>query len=469
MPGIRDRDRGHARWPSRRCSSSSDGSRLRPNSPLRPTSTTPRSTSRPRLTHEAYWAGEAAKLDWYRPWDTVLEWDPPFAKWFNGGQLNVSVNCLDRHVNAGGGDKVAYYWEGEPGDRKVITYDDLYVEVNRAANALQELGVRRGDRVAIYMPMIPELPVAMLACARIGAPHTVVFGGFSAEALADRINDSQAKLVITADGGYRRGKANGLKVNVDEAVQQTPSIEHALVVRRTGQDVTMADGRDLWWHDVVPRQAEWCEPERMESEDMLYLLYTSGTTAKPKGILHTTGGYLTGDHQHASQRLRHQGERRLLGGSRYRLGDRALVHRLRAAGQPHHRHHLRGHTGLAGPQPLVGDHRALRRDDPLHGADGDPRPHEMGSPVRGAARSLLAAAPGYGRRADQPRGLDLVPRAHRRRPLPDRRHLVADRDRRHHDLAPTGNHDDQARVRDQADTRHLRRRGRRPGQSGAAR
>ena len=201
---------------------------------------------------QAYWAGEAAKLDWYRPWDTVLEWDPPFAKWFNGGQLNVSVNCLDRHVNAGGGDKVAYYWEGEPGDRKVITYDELYIEVNRAANALQELGVRRGDRVAIYMPMIPELPVAMLACARIGAPHTVVFGGFSADALADRINDSQAKLVITADGGYRRGKATGLKINVDEALQRTPSIEHVLVVQRTGQDVTMTDGRDLWWHDVVP-------------------------------------------------------------------------------------------------------------------------------------------------------------------------------------------------------------------------
>ena len=166
--------------------------------------------------------------------------------------------------------------------------------MNRAANALKELGVRRGDRVAIYMPMIPELPVAMLACARIGAPHTVVFGGFSAEALADRINDSQAKLVITADGGYRRGKASGLKVNVDDAVSQTPSIEHVLVVQRTGQDVTMVEDRDVWWHDVVPRQPEWCEPERMESEDMLYLLYTSGTTAKPKGILHTTGGYLTG-------------------------------------------------------------------------------------------------------------------------------------------------------------------------------
>ena len=242
---------------------------------------------------EGYWADEAAGLDWYRPWDTVLQWDPPFARWFDGGQLNVSVNCLDRHVNAGGGGKVAYFWEGEPGDRRTITYQDLYAEVNKAANALRELGVQRGDRVAIYMPMIPELPVAMLACARIGAPHTVVFGGFSSEALADRINDSQAKLVITADGGFRRGKASGLKENVDAALEQTTSVDHVLVVERTKQDVEMAEGRDLWWHDLVSRQADWCEPERMESEDMLYLLYTSGTTAKPKGILHTTGGYLT--------------------------------------------------------------------------------------------------------------------------------------------------------------------------------
>ncbi|MFT4036947.1 MAG: acetate--CoA ligase [Thermomicrobiales bacterium] len=242
---------------------------------------------------EGYWAAEAERLDWYKPWDTVLQWNPPFARWFDGGQLNVSVNCLDRHVNAGGGDKVAYYWEGEPGDRKTITYQDLYDDVNRAANALKALGVGRGDRVAIYMPMVPELPVAMLACTRIGAPHTVVFGGFSAEALADRINDSQAKLVITADGGFRRGKPSALKINVDEALAHTPSVEHVLVVQRTGQDVVMEDGRDIWWHEFVPQQEAWCEPERMESEDMLYLLYTSGTTAKPKGILHTTGGYLT--------------------------------------------------------------------------------------------------------------------------------------------------------------------------------
>jgi len=243
---------------------------------------------------ERFWAEEAAQLDWFKPWDRVLEWEPPFAKWFVGGQLNISVNCLDRHVAAGRGDKVAYFWEGEPGDRKAITYAELLTEVCRCANALKELGVGRGDRVAIYMPMIPELPIAMLACTRIGAPHTVVFGGFSAEALADRINDCGAKLVITADGGYRRGKPSPLKPNVDEALGRTPTIEQVLVARRTGQEVAMQAGRDVWWEKIVPRQAEACEPERMESEDMLYLLYTSGTTAKPKGILHTTAGYLAG-------------------------------------------------------------------------------------------------------------------------------------------------------------------------------
>jgi acetyl-CoA synthetase len=219
---------------------------------------------------EAFWAEQAESLSWVRKWDRVLEWDPPFAKWFVGGQLNVSYNCLDRHVEAGRGDRVAYYWEGEPGDRLTITYAELLEQVCKCANALKELGVRRGDRVAIYMPMIPELPIAMLACTRIGAPHTVVFGGFSATALADRINDAQAKLVITADGGFRRGSAAGLKANVDEAVASTPSIEHVLVAKRTQQDVSMVEGRDIWWQDIVPGQSATCEPEAMESEDMLY-------------------------------------------------------------------------------------------------------------------------------------------------------------------------------------------------------
>jgi acetyl-CoA synthetase len=243
-----------------------------------------------------FWAEQARSLDWFKPWEKVLTWEPPFAKWFEGGQLNVAYNCLDRHVAAGRGDKVAYYWEGEPGDTRAITYAELLAEVSRCANALKELGLKRGDRVAIYMPMILELPIAMLACARIGAPHTVVFGGFSAEALRGRINDAAAKMVITADGGNRRGKPAGLKPNVDEAIagDNTPTIEKVLVARRTGQEIEMQAGRDVWWHDVVDRQSAECEPERMESEDMLYLLYTSGTTAKPKGIVHTTAGYLLG-------------------------------------------------------------------------------------------------------------------------------------------------------------------------------
>ena len=243
---------------------------------------------------EAFWARQAGELvTWQRPWDTVLEWDLPFAKWFVGGRLNVSENCLDRHVAAGRGERVAYHWEGEPGDTRTITYADLLDEVQRFANVLKGLGIRKGDRVNIYMPMIPELPVAMLACARIGAPHSVVLGGFSSNALVDRINDAEAKVLITADGGYRRGAAAALKPNCDVALADTPTIEHVVVVRRTGQDVHMEPGRDHWWHELMADAAPECPPEPMDSEDLLYLLYTSGTTAKPKGIMHTTGGYLT--------------------------------------------------------------------------------------------------------------------------------------------------------------------------------
>ncbi|HEY7487686.1 MAG TPA: acetate--CoA ligase [Streptosporangiaceae bacterium] len=241
----------------------------------------------------AFWERQADRLTWAKRWDTTLDWsNPPFAKWFIGGELNVAYNCVDRHVEAGRGDKVAYHWEGEPGDTRTITYADLQQEVNKAANALLELGVRKGDRVAIYLPMIPELPISMLACARIGATHSVVFGGFSAEALSTRINDAEAKLVITADGGYRRGKPSGLKQIVDEAVTSTPTIEHVLVVRRTGQEVAW-NSPDLWWHDVVDRQPAEHEAPAIDAEHPLYILYTSGTTGKPKGILHTTGGYLT--------------------------------------------------------------------------------------------------------------------------------------------------------------------------------
>jgi acetyl-CoA synthetase len=243
----------------------------------------------------AFWAKAAERLDWDEPWTEVLDWSkPPFAKWFVGGKLNVAVNCVDRHVAAGKGDKVAYYWEGEPGDQRTITYSDLKDEVCRAANALTELGVEKGDRVAIYMPMIPETVVAMLACARLGAPHTVVFGGFSSDSLSTRILDCDAHLVITSDGGYRRGSASALKPAVDEAVKSCPDVRNVLVVRRTGQDVDWTEGRDVWWHDVVDRQSSEHAPEAHDAEHPLYVMYTSGTTAKPKGILHTTGGYMTG-------------------------------------------------------------------------------------------------------------------------------------------------------------------------------
>jgi acetyl-CoA synthetase len=245
---------------------------------------------------EAFWAEQARALDWFTEWDKVLEWDLPFAKWFVGGKLNVSYNCLDRHVAAGLGDRVAFHWVGEPGDTRSVTYAELLADVERFANVLRSLGVRRGDVVAIYMPMVLELPVAMLACTRIGAAHSVVFGGFSPDALRDRINDASAKVLVTADGGWRRGQAVALKLNADVALAATPSIEQVVVVRRVGAaggEVPMAEGRDHWWHDLVAGADASCPPEHMDAEDLLYLLYTSGTTAKPKGIMHTTGGYLT--------------------------------------------------------------------------------------------------------------------------------------------------------------------------------
>ncbi|MFM8627152.1 MAG: acetate--CoA ligase [Actinomycetota bacterium] len=244
--------------------------------------------------YEAFWARQAAELvEWAEPWHTVCEWELPFAKWFIGGKLNVSWNCLDRHVLAGRGDKVAFHFEGEPGDTRTVTYAELLDDVQRFANVLKGLGVGRGDRVNIYLPMIPEAAVAMLACARIGAAHSVVFGGFSSQALADRINDAEAKVLVTADGGWRRGEIFPLKPQADEALRDTPSITAVVVVRRGGNEVPMTQGRDHWWHDLMASAEADCPAEPMDSEQLLFLLYTSGTTGKPKGIMHTTGGYLT--------------------------------------------------------------------------------------------------------------------------------------------------------------------------------
>ena len=241
-----------------------------------------------------FWERFAKELDWFKPWKTTLQWKVPYAKWFVGGKLNVSHNCLDRHIKTARRTRAALIWEGEPGDSRTLTYWDLYREVNRFASALKRAGVKKGDRVTIYLPMVPELPIAMLACSRIGAPHSVIFGGFAPDAVRERIHDAESTVLITADGGFRRGGIVALKKNADDALKDCSDVKTVIVLKRTGQTVDMREGRDIWWDDFVRGASAHCPPEKMDAEDMLYLLYTSGSTGKPKGIVHTTGGYLTG-------------------------------------------------------------------------------------------------------------------------------------------------------------------------------
>ena len=402
---------------------------------------------------QAWWVEQARALHWFKPWDRVLDdSNPPFYKWFVGGELNVSYNCLDRHVEAGLGERVAFHWRGEDGDERDITYAELLAEVQRFANALKDLGVGKGDVVGIYLPMIPEVVVAMLACARIGAPHNVVFGGFSAEAVRERMEFSQAKVLITVDGAARKGKTAPVKDRVDEVMGDLQTLEKIVVVRSKGTPCEMQEGRDVYYDEILAAADPDCPAEPLDAEHPLYILYTSGSTAKPKGILHTTGGYLTGvsaTHRYVFDLK--AGDRRLLVRRRRRLGHRATP--TSSTGRC-----ANGATSVMWEGAPDYPHKGIWWElverygvtHPVLRADGDPRVHQVGRAVAERARPLDAAAARLGRRADQPEGVALVPQGDRPRTLPDRRHLVADRDGRDHDHAAAGDHRHQARLGDAA-------------------
>ena len=321
---------------------------------------------------EKFWAREAGELRWQQKWTKVLEWKTPFAKWFLGGKINVAENCLDRHLEGPRRNKAAIIWEGEPGEKRTLTYQQLHVEVCKFSNVLKRNKVKKGDRVIIYMPLVPEAAIAMLACARIGAVHSVVFGGFSAESIRDRITDSQAKIVITADGGYRRGGIVALKQQVDEALKNTPEVQRVIVFRRAGNEVHIQEGRDVWWHREMEYVGADCPPVALDSEHPLFILYTSGSTGRPKGILHTTGGYLLGAYCTSKYvfDLREEDLYWCTADVGWITGHSYVVYGPLANGR--HDVSVRGRAELAGLGPLVAAHRGVSHQYSLHGADRDP-------------------------------------------------------------------------------------------------
>ena len=414
---------------------------------------------------EAFWAEEAKKLDWFTPWQKVLEWNAPWAKWFVGGKLNVAYNCVDRHAHSARRNKAAIIWEGEPGDSRVLTYGMLEREVNRFANALRSLGVAKGDRVAIYMGMVPELAIAMLACAKIGAPHSIVFGGFSAEALRERINDAKAKVAITCDGAWRRGSVVPLKASVDEALRGTPTIQNVVVVRRVGDaaKATMQPGRDVWWHEIVDAASDQCAAEPMDAEDMLFVLYTSGTTGKPKGIVHTSGGYLVGvstTHRYVFD-IKEEDVYWCTADIGWVTGHSYIVYGPLANGAT---------SVMYEGTPDYPDRDRFWSIIDKYGVNiFYTAPTAIRTFMRWGtelpARHSLAssAADRHRRRADQSRGVDLVQRLHRPPALPDRGYVVADRNGHDPDFAAAGLDGDEAGLGDASSSRHCRRSRRRQG------
>ena len=412
-----------------RCAKTASFRRRRSSAP-RPTSrasqSTKPSTSNPSKTPKNSGPAWRSELHWFKPWDKVLEWNLPWAKWFVGGKINLSYNCVDRHALGERAQKTALIWEGEPGEIRRLTYAELHAEVQKFANALKSLGIQKGDRVAVYMGMTPELAIALLACARIGAVHSVIFGGFAANAIADRVNDSGCVAIITQDTSYRRGNEIKLKRTVDEAMPACPTVKHVVVYRRTGSPVNMVEGRDHWWHDLVAKAAPECPAEPMDSEDPLYILYTSGIDRQAQGPAAHHRRLRRANLPHHQVRLRPARRRHLLVHGRYRLGHRPLLRCLRPAAERRHRADVRGRAQLARLFALLEDRRRPSRHRLLHRAHRHPRLHQVGRRIRRQVQARLAAPARHRRRAHQPRSVDVVPREDRPQPLPHRRYLVAD-------------------------------------------